>query len=550
MLLFNSIYYLKVIGALKHALEMKDSERAERMRRNLEFSMRLTTQNWAYHILSDLKSVEKSRDIRQTYAVGFGMQFKVMDLKAGSRALNTQDVCNAYKTATNRLILLDWGGTLEESMKGNKLQSYLITQGHALRDGPSVELKQTLEALCSDPKNTIFVVSGKELHALTAGFDHFKGLGLAAEHGFYYRWPRNDVGIGIAPDTGKPKWQSIMPLMDESWKESARKIMDIFVQRTHGTYIEEKGTALIWQYTDADPEFGFMQSKELEDHLKDLMNPYNVDVLRGGNVADGYIEVRPAGLSKGLFLEHVVSMLKQMHKDPGFIMTIGDDDEPMFERLNEIKKQHENTVKNRRFSSNRHGGGNVLSAFSVAVGRKPTAAFAYIDDVAAVIELLGILSRQSTIQKKKFQSSLDLSVHSKKNLAGFSSPLQSQAQGGLGMSGLGGGLGMSNSATASSGAGAGAFVGSLSSHVSATSNGSGGGGSSTNIAKSLSTGNIMSMLAAREQSGGGGVGTLSAGATSKANSQSKDSDAEFDGGIDKHAGFSLTKSQSVSQYVM
>ncbi len=37
--------------------------------------------------------------------------------------------------------------------------------------------------------------------------------------------------------------------------------MDIFVQRTYGTYIETKGNALIWQFSEADPEFGYMQSK-------------------------------------------------------------------------------------------------------------------------------------------------------------------------------------------------------------------------------------------------------------------------------------------------
>ena len=51
----------------------------------------------------------------------------------------------------------------------------------------------------------------------------------------------------------------IMTHMTQTWKESAMLIMKIFVQRTHGTYIEQKGNALIWQFRDADPEFGFLQ---------------------------------------------------------------------------------------------------------------------------------------------------------------------------------------------------------------------------------------------------------------------------------------------------
>ena len=137
--------------------------------------------------------------------------------------------------------------------------------------------------------------------------------------------------------------------------------MDIFVQRTYGTYIETKGNALIWQFSEADPEFGYLQSKvpiefllclfiyfcvkvdvvkscpcsncisilfnldmfidclvvfkalpdssplflispskqELVDHLSVILTPYPVEVIRGGGVSDGYIEVRPAGASKG-----------------------------------------------------------------------------------------------------------------------------------------------------------------------------------------------------------------------------------------------------------
>ena len=69
-----------------------------------------------------------------------------------------------------------------------------------------------------------------------------------------------------------------MQVGDESWKDSAKLVMDIYTQRTHGTYIEQKGNALIWQFRDADPEFGFLQSKELEEHLTEIMAPYPVQV--------------------------------------------------------------------------------------------------------------------------------------------------------------------------------------------------------------------------------------------------------------------------------
>ena len=40
------------------------------MRRNLEFSTRLTTTNWTLQVLQDLKSVEKSDDVNSYSAMG------------------------------------------------------------------------------------------------------------------------------------------------------------------------------------------------------------------------------------------------------------------------------------------------------------------------------------------------------------------------------------------------------------------------------------------------------------------------------------------------
>lgn len=51
----------------------------------------------------------------------------------------------------------------------------------------------------------VFVVSGKELYAVSEFFGDVRGLGLGAEHGFYYRWPalRDESSQGVATDPGK-----------------------------------------------------------------------------------------------------------------------------------------------------------------------------------------------------------------------------------------------------------------------------------------------------------------------------------------------------------
>ena len=391
---------MQVRGAIKRVLEMGEAEKAERTRRNLEFARRVTTLTWASEVLHDLDHVSKSTDLKNYSAIGFGVGYRVMGVRSGFEELDMNDVCRSYRSARHRVILLDWGGTLvAEGEKEDKLQFYAVAQGHASRSGPTDTMKQLLAILCEDPKNTIFVVSGKELPAVSEAFEGVPGLGLGAEHGCFYRWPAESSATNSTKtDTGSPpgralgsgssssskqKWHSTVAIGDQTWKELTRKVMDVYVQRTHGTYVEQKGNAMIWQFRDADPEFGYLQSLELEENLSHILkNTYkNVDVLRGGGVSDGYIEVRPSGISKGLFLDHVVEELKTKGVEADFALVVGDDisDAPMFEHLEKLVAM----------------AAGSLRGYSVTVGKKPSAAKAYIDDPNAVMELLTILHKST-----------------------------------------------------------------------------------------------------------------------------------------------------------
>ncbi|CAM9124205.1 unnamed protein product, partial [Ectocarpus fasciculatus] len=378
-----------VVDALKRALTMDASERTLRMRKNVEFSSRLTTLHWAYHVLQDLKKIEKSDDsIGRSTMIGLGSTYRYVGIKSGFHQLDFSETAKMYKSSTNRLILLDWGGTLvAEDDKLDKLQAYAVAQGHATRTGPSEELKHVLEQLCADPKNTLFVVSGKKLEAVTEFFGSVAGIGLAAEHGSFFRMPQRSGGRAH-------QWQMAMGMGDQSWKEPAKIVMDNYTVRTHGTYVEQKGNALIWQFRDADAEFGFAQSKELEDNLQDILSGYPVNVIRGGGVSDGYIEVRPVGVSKGHFLAHVMELLKNMRQKVDFVMCIGDDssDEPMFQTLRQLPTK-----------------GVLMSKFAVTVGKKPTAAASYLDDPSQVMQLLAMLGKCTSQLNRKYMSAINLS---------------------------------------------------------------------------------------------------------------------------------------------
>ena len=44
-----------------------------------------------------------------------------------------------------------------------------------------------------------------------------------------------------------------------------------------------KGSALLWQFRDADPEFGQLQAKELHDQLQQVLEDFPIEVLTGND---------------------------------------------------------------------------------------------------------------------------------------------------------------------------------------------------------------------------------------------------------------------------
>mmetsp|Transcript_105 Transcript_105/g.189 ORF Transcript_105/g.189 Transcript_105/m.189 type:complete len:1079 (+) Transcript_105:193-3429(+) len=382
----------EVQDALRRALTMDANEHGSRFRRSLEFCNRITTVKWAETVLQDLKQVEKSVDNSNHSTLGLGINYRVSGVKAGFNPLDVVKVSKAYRSSRQRLILLDWGGTLVDVL--DNYEAYAVATGHATRGGPSMELVEVLEDLCMDTRNHVFVISGKDIYSMQEFFGEIEGLGLAAEHGCYFRYPKHSAYTGH-----RHKWQTMISLEDTSWMDAVRRVMDIYTQRTHGAYIEQKGSAIIWQFRDADPEFGFMQSKELEEHLTEIISSRPLEVIRGGGIDDGYIEIRPEGLSKGLFLTHALSALKSMGSYVDFVMTVGDDitDEAMFEATNRLE------VASKK-------GGNPMKCYSVAVGKKYTEAKFYVNDCDAVMELLQSLTR-ATSYERKYHSALDLSNH-------------------------------------------------------------------------------------------------------------------------------------------
>ena len=43
----------------------------------------------------------------------------------------------------------------------------------------------------------------------------------------------------------------------------AGSIMNVYATRTHGAYVQIKGSSIVFNFGEADPEFGKMNGKEL-----------------------------------------------------------------------------------------------------------------------------------------------------------------------------------------------------------------------------------------------------------------------------------------------
>ena len=183
--------------------------------------------------------------------------------KAAQKSL-VKNICNAEK----RVFFLDYDGTLT---------GFRNNPSHAKPDN---ELYLLLDELNSNPKNKVVLISGRDKDTFEKWFG-FKSYTLVAEHGVWVRYP------------GK-EWQMIEPL-DASWKENIRPALEFYVDRTPGSFIEEKNYSLVWHYRKSDPELGVNRAIELKDELTSLVTNLNLEILEGNKV----IEIKNRGINKG-----------------------------------------------------------------------------------------------------------------------------------------------------------------------------------------------------------------------------------------------------------
>ncbi len=313
-LIINPFHREDFARALEQALVMPTEEQ---IRRNQLMQGRLRRYNvvrWADDFVQVLLSTQKTEAAR-----------RARELTGNALAALRQQ----YRAASQRALLLDYDGTLVP----------FATEPRMAR--PDAELIETLATLGSDPANHVAIVSGRPKLTLQEWFGKLP-VSLIAEHGV---WLRN-VGAD---------WRIIKNLTAD-WKEQVRPILQLFVDRLPGAWLEEKDFSLVWHYRRADPDQASLRARELLDDLAGFMRNIDVQVVEGNKV----IEVRNSGVNKGTAAQEWLSGMK-----PEFILGIGDDrtDEDLFRVLPE-------------------------TAFSVRIGVANTEARYYLSNHIAVRRML------------------------------------------------------------------------------------------------------------------------------------------------------------------
>jgi len=208
------------------------------------------------------------------------------------------EIVRSYLNGETRLLLLDYDGTLVPFSDRPEMAK------------PDGELLEILKRLSENPKNEVVIVSGRDKETLERWFGSLN-IGMVAEHGVWIK--REGV------------WEAIETLKSD-WKREIRPILELYTDRTPGSFIEEKDFSLAWHYRKVDPDLASIRARELKDILLNLVTNLNLEVLEGSRV----IEIKSVGIDKGR------AVLKWILSDDwDFILAVGDDwtDEDVFSVL-------------------------------------------------------------------------------------------------------------------------------------------------------------------------------------------------------------------------
>ncbi len=253
--------------------------------------------------ISSMQASLKKYDIFQWVNVFMG---RLAHVKGKQKDFQSKAIDNAligeleskFKAAKKPILFLDYDGTLV---------GFKARPGDAFPDQELKDLVGRLTDRCQ-----VVIISGRDKETLGKWFaDH--QVDMIAEHGVWMK-RKEDGDFELYAE------------VDDSWKTDIRQVMDYYVLRTPGAFIEEKHHSLVWHYRKVESGLGDLRMRELFSHLKYMASGHNLQVLEGNMV----LEIKRPDINKG---RAATAFMKG--EDYDFIMALGDDwtDEDTFKAM-------------------------------------------------------------------------------------------------------------------------------------------------------------------------------------------------------------------------
>ncbi len=308
-----------IVQGLLQAVEMPHEDIQRRNQVMQERLSRYTVGRWAGDFLDMLNETHKNQEELSTRKLSKKIE---------------QTIYSKYKHAKKRLILLDYDGTLV----------HFYPQPEQAKPDP--ELMNILTGLSENPNNEVVIISGRDRKTLTKWLGNVN-VHLIAEHGAYVRQKGG-------------RWKSPHP-MDDEWKKTIHPIMDLYVDRTPRSFVEEKNYSLVWHCRKSEPGLAHLRTQELKNALVMLTTNLNIGIFEGHKI----VEVKHLSANKGTATSN---WLNQTNWD--FVLIAGDDytDEDMFGAVDE-------------------------KAFTIHIGPGPSKALYYTGNVVSFREFLDELRK-------------------------------------------------------------------------------------------------------------------------------------------------------------
>jgi trehalose 6-phosphate synthase/phosphatase len=276
----------QLVEAMHDALVMPEEEQISRMTAMQALVRRYNVFSWTRLFMNQLSYTKMKQHTLAT---------EMLTEQA------TTQLATDFKAAKQRLILLDYDGTL------------VNFHPNPQRAEPDQELRLLLRSLTELPDTRVVVISGRDRATLEKWLGHLP-IDFIAEHGVWLRTAGED-------------WHLFQQLRND-WKRELRPVLELYVARTAGSFIEEKDYSLVWHYRRADNDLGVERAREMMSHLSFMTANTDLQVMEGHKV----IEIKNAGINKGAA---ATRWLEQYPAD--FVLAFGDDrtDEDTFRVLPE-----------------------------------------------------------------------------------------------------------------------------------------------------------------------------------------------------------------------